>query len=313
MHEPATFAVGRRRGSDWVRVTRGLHRPAAAPDPRRADLLAWQALLPDEAAFSALVAAELRGWHLPPLPADLPVNVAMPSGLTAPTRPGLIKVTRHKLPPPHDLLAGIRVTTAAETIRTCAPWLSLLDLVVLVDSALRSREIELLELWLSARDHRRGAPMLRRALALVDAGAASVMETLLRVLLVVCGHDVLTQHVVRDSEGLFVARGDLWLPGTRTLPEYDGVVHLERRQFRKDRVRDRRLAAAGWVRHGYTDEDVFGRPADILREADDAVGRCYDPTRLHAWLELYRDSCFSPSGRAALARRLSAAPPSTLK
>lgn len=56
-------------------------------------------MLPGEAAFSALTAAALRGWDLPPLPDDLPVSAAMPYGATAPVRPGQLRVTRHRLPP----------------------------------------------------------------------------------------------------------------------------------------------------------------------------------------------------------------------
>jgi hypothetical protein len=159
-------AVGRRRGAAWVRITRGLHRRADVDDPRLADLLAWQLLFPAEAAFAALTAAELRGWDLPPLPDGLPVCAAMPYGATAPVRPGQLRTTRHRLPPPHDVRRGVRVTTAAETLLTCAPLLGLLDLVVLVDSALRARDIELLELHLICRQHRRGVGRLRRAVAL---------------------------------------------------------------------------------------------------------------------------------------------------
>src|SRR5690349_3553031 len=119
--------VGRRRGASWVRVTRGLHRRAGVGDPEHADLRAWQMLLPAEAAFPALTAASVRGWDLPPIPEGLPVCAAMPYGVTAPVRPGQLRVTRHRLPPPHDVRRGVRVATAAETLLTCAPLLSLLD------------------------------------------------------------------------------------------------------------------------------------------------------------------------------------------
>ena len=295
--------VGRRRGASWVRVTRGLHRRAGVTDPRVADLVAWQMLLPAEAAFSALTAAWLRGWDLTPLPEDLPVCAAMPYGVTAPVRPGQLRVTRHRVPPPHDVRRGVRVTTAAETLLTCAPLLSLLDLVVLVDSALRARDIDLLELFLTCRQHRRGVGRLRQAVALADAQTDSVMETLLRVLYVVCGLDVETQHTVRDADGGFVARGDVWLRGTRTLADYDGAVHADRRRQRVDRRRDRRIADADWVGRAYTDDDLLHRPITILREADAAVGRAHDPGRIRAWTTLYRESSWTAAGRSELSRR----------
>lgn len=301
--EDPDVVVGRCRGASWVRVTRGLHRRADVADPQLADVLAWRKLLPSEAAYSALTAAGLRSWDLPPLPDDLPVCVAMPYGATAPVRPGQLRVTRHRLPPPHDVRHGVRVTTAAETLLTCAPVLGVLDLVVLVDSALRAGDIELLELHLVCRLHRRGVGRLRKAVALADPGAESVMETLLRVLHVTCGFDVESQHVVRDVHGSFVARGDLWLQGTRTLPEYDGAVHADRPRQRADRRRERRLADAGWVRRAYTDVDLFRRPVSILRESDAAVGRDHDPRRIRAWTQLFRCSTFTPAGLAELARR----------
>lgn len=301
-HDPG-IVVGRRRGSSWVRVTRGLHRRADVDDPRLADLLAWQELLPPEAAVAALTAAEHRGWDLPPLPDDLPVCMAMPYGVTAPVRPGRLRTTRHRLPPPYETLRGLRTTTAAETLLTCAPLLSLLDLVVLVDSALRAGDLELLELHLICRLHRRGIGRLRRAVALADPDSESVMETLLRVLHVVCGLEVESQYVVRTAGGDFVARADLWLVGTRTLPEFDGAVHADRAQQRVDRRRDRRLADEKWVRRGYTDDDLLRRAVTILRDGDAAVRRIHEPRRIRAWTSLFRESAFTPVGRDELARR----------
>lgn len=301
--EDPEIVIGRRRGLSWVRVTRGVHRRATVADPRLADLLAWQRLLPADAAFAALTAAEHRGWDLPPLPAGLPVCVAMPYGRTAPVRPGRLRTTRHRLPPAYELRQGVRTTTAAETLLTCAPLLSLLDLVVLVDSALRAGDIELIELHLVCRLRRRGIGRLRRAVALADAGAQSVMETLLRVLHEVCDLETETQHVVVDEHGQHLAQADLWLCGTRTLPEYDGALHADRPQQRKDRRRDRRLSAAGWVRNAYTDHDLLLRPISILRDSDAAVGRPHDPSRIRAWVDLFRESAFTEAGRTELARR----------
>lgn len=186
-----------------MRVTRGLHRRADAADPRVAELHAWQLVLPADAAFSALTAAEQWGWDLPPCAQDLPVCAAMPYGATAPVRPGQLAVSRHRLPPPYVVKDGLRLTTPAETLLTCAPLMGVLDLVVLVDSALRAGDVELLELWMLWSRRRRGVPVLRQALLLADPQAGSVMETLLRVLHVVCDLDVETQYVVRDAAGFW--------------------------------------------------------------------------------------------------------------
>ncbi len=66
------------------------------------------------------------------------------------------------------------------------------------------------------------------------------------------------QHEV-FHDGRFVARGDLWLVGTRTLHEYDGAHHLTRGQQRRDLRRVRGLDDSGWHRRGYVLEDSCTR------------------------------------------------------
>lgn len=298
-NEPAR---GRRRGRSWVRVSTGIHRRADAADPHLATLLAWQQLLPPEAAFSALTAARLRGWQLPPLPADLPVDVAMPYGCTAPVRPGL-RVTRHRLEARHHGIAGLRVCSTADTILTCAAVLSELDLVVLVESAIRAGDLELIEAWMLTTHHRRGVRRLRAAMRWVAAGAESVPESLFRVLHQVTGHEVRTQHVVRDAHGKFLGRLDLWLVGTRCGQEYDGAQHAEPKQRRADVVRDRGLAQAGWTVHHYSDHDLFRRPEAIIRAADLAVRRNFSPARMRPWWRLFTESAFTRQGQRALLDR----------
>ena len=295
---------GRRRGPGWVRVGHGLYHRATVADPFRARAQAWHLVLPEDAALSGPTAARLRGWDLPPLLPDLPVFAAMPEGRTAPGSPAL-SVSRHRDPPPYDVVQGLRVTRPAETLLTCASVLDLLDLVVVVDSALRAREVELLELWAAAGRRRRGAPRLRRALALADPLAESVMETLLRVLHQSCGVPVRAQHEIHDDTGGFVARADLWLVGTRTVQEYDGAHHRDPVQHRDDLRRDRRLARAGWVRHGYTAGDLLHRAPAVLLDADTAIGRAHRPDRIRGWHRLLRGSTFTPAGRAELAARVS--------
>ena len=108
---------------------------------------------------------------------------------------------------------------------------------------------------------------------------------------------------VRTPDGGFVARGDLWLVGSRMLHEYDGGVHRERRTHREDLARDRRLLEAGWHRRGYVAEDLLHRPDAILREVDQTLGRRHRVDRLDPWLDLLRESLFrSPRGPAHLAR-----------
>lgn len=132
---------------------------------------------------------------------------------------------------------GLRVATPGETLLACARDLSPLDLVVLVDGAVAAG-VDRAEIEAAAGLRRRGAPALRAALTLA-ARSESAWETVLRMLHHHLEAPVEPQHVVHDEGGEFVARGDLWLVGTRMLHEYDGADHLSRPRQRKDLRRPR--------------------------------------------------------------------------
>jgi hypothetical protein len=182
--------------------------------------------------------------------------------------------------------------------------LSLIDLVVLIDSALQLKLCSYDELRAAASRRRRGAPAMRRALTWCDGRSESAWESLLRILHAACDVDVEPQHEVFDAAGLFVARGDLWLRGTTMLHEYDGGEHLKRPRQRKDLRRGRRLSHTVWERRGYTSQDVLHQGVGILRDADATLGRPHDPRRIRAWHDLLRDSLFSPAGTSRLRVRL---------
>lgn len=56
-----------------------------------------------------------------------------------------------------------------------------------------------------------------------------------------------SQYVIRDAAGGFLARVDLAWPDRRVALEYDGVWHADAVQLRADRRRLNRLTAAGWI------------------------------------------------------------------
>ena len=264
MESSREVAGGWVRGRDWTRVARGAHRLVDAEDEWLAELAAWQLVLPESAAFTGLTVARVLGWWLPPLPADLPVFVAMGRASSRPVRPGLV-VCRHPEPPGFALLNGIRIAAPADALLACARVVGLLDLA--------------------------------------DGRAESAFEVLLRVLHDSCGIDVEPQYEVFDEYGGFVARGDLWLVRTTTLHEYDGADHLTRPRQRRDLARGRRVAGVEWVRRGYTNVEVLRQGVAILREADAAIGRAHRPERIRAWHELLRDSLFTPAGTARFRTR----------
>lgn len=312
--DESQVVVGRRRGPRWHRVAHGVHRSVGArPDgdggqatrgraERLADLRAWQEVLPPSGCFTHLTAAEVHGLWLPPLPARLPVFASLPAGSDRPRRPGL-RISRLSVATEPEVVAGVRVAPVPELLLACARDLGMLDLVVLADSALRTGGCSPGEVLAVAGPGRRGAPALRAALRHVDARAESPWESVLRMFHVLCDAPVEPQVEVYDGRGVFVARGDLHLVGTRILHEYDGAVHRERRTHVRDLERDRALVNSGWVRRGYTSADLLGHAHVMLREVDAALGRPHDPARLEPWRQALRESLFSPSGRARLCAR----------
>ena len=301
-----TINFGQHPGAGWARVGHGVHVRGDVADELAHQLRAWGLALPLWSSFTGLTAARLRRWWLPPLPSDLPLFVAS-AGAARIARPEL-HVCRHDTIPAWELVDGVRVCGAAETVLACARDLSLLDVVVIGDAALHAGDVSRDELIGIARLRRRGSPLLRRAIPLMTGQAESIYEGLLRMLHVASGVEVVPQYVARTADGAFVARGDLLLAGTRTFHELDGSHHRSRGQHAADLRRDRRLMEAGYQRRGYTSSEVLARPIGILRDADRTIGRVHDPSRIHAWYSLLQESLFTPSGRARLVRRLGRVP-----
>ncbi|MEJ7703694.1 MAG: hypothetical protein WKF47_08540 [Geodermatophilaceae bacterium] len=98
-------SLGRIRRAGWVRVTYGVHRPLGLAGERLADLASWQQVLPNSGTFTHLTGAMVRGWWLPPLPAELPVFAGIMDSEPRPRRPGLV-VCRHTQRIDWDPVAG---------------------------------------------------------------------------------------------------------------------------------------------------------------------------------------------------------------
>lgn len=300
------FSSGRRSRApvNATRVTRGAYRLSDAPDVTISSLHAWQMVLPPEAAFTHLTGAGIHEIWLPPTD-GLPVWISLPYGIPRPSRPGLRVVRRHISPAP-VIVNGLRCDPAPQSLLIAARDLHELDLTCLIEGA-RHRGLlpEAEEDRLQAEAYP-GSPRMRRSFDWATGGAESIWEVLLRVLHRSCGVAVEAQHEIFDDHGDFVARADLRVVGTPRLPEYDGAVHRDPAQHRKDLKRERRLASSGWERRGYTSHDVLHQAVSILRDADEALGRPHDPARIRAWHAIVKKSLFSPAGHELLRERIRA-------
>jgi len=286
---------GHVRRAGWDRVSYGLHLPAGHRELAD-ELRAWQLVLPPTAAFTSLTAAALRGWWRS-APVEHPVFAALSEADPRPRRAGL-HVCRHPVPPAHQLVDGLRVATAAETLLAAARDVGVLDLVVLGDSALRQRHCTLVDLWDAAARRRRGAPLLRSVIPLLDPRSESAWESVMRVLHQAADIPVEPQYEVRDDRQRFLARADLWISGTRRLHEYDGDTHRTAEGHAADLLRDRRLSAAGWTRYGYTSRHLLRGGGDVVSDTDRLLDRSWDPRRLAAWTGLVDASLYGRRGRA---------------
>lgn len=193
---------------------------------------------------------------------------------------------------------GLRVTTPAETILAAARDLGVLDLVVLGDSALRLGHVTTIELQICAAERRRGAPLLREVIPLLDPRSESAWESIMRVLQRAAEIPVEPQHPVHDQDGRFLARADFWVIGTRRIHEYDGADHRRPEVQDGDLRRDRSLLGADWQRYGFTSRHLLNEAAHIIRETDQLLGRPWDSARLRAWEDLLNSSMLRRPGRS---------------
>jgi very-short-patch-repair endonuclease len=283
----------------------GLYIENREPSGLADQLRAWSLVLPSPAAFTHLSAAELRGWWLPQR-IPHPVFATLRESDPCPHRSGLL-VSRHPSRVPSELVSGIRLTTPAETLLAAARDLGVLDLVLMGDSALRLGHCTIDQLVKTASQRRRGAPMLRRVIGMLDRRSESPWESVMRVLHRAADIPVEPQHEVFDQWGRFVARGDLWIVGTNRLHEFDGGVHREPVVQSRDLTRDRRLIEAGWQRFGFTKAQLLNEGATIIASTDTLLGRSWDPARLRRWNALVADSMFGRLGRARALRHWQAA------
>jgi very-short-patch-repair endonuclease len=161
---------------------------------------------------------------------------------------------------------GIPVTTPLRTVLDCAASLATNLAVVVADSALRAGLVVPEELRAAAAlTTGRNAAKVRRVVALTDPQSGSVLESLLRVLLVLAGlRPDESQFVIRDGRA-FVARVDLVYHRARLVVEADGFeFHRERADYRSDRRKMNAFCRTDWSVLRFTWEDVRLHPQYVV-------------------------------------------------
>ncbi len=296
----------------YLRVSHGLFQrrvPLDAGEPEEIRRLrTWLAVLPDDARFTHVTGAGLRGWAIPQLPEFVPIFAATNQMSDRPRRPGLqvSRLTHATLP---EQRVGLPVESAPEILLRAARDFAHLDLVALVDSARRRRDVTTSEIKPLLDTSRPGVVALRRAWDASTDRSDSVWESNLRSFHVAIDVPVQPQAPLLDREGNVVTHGDLLIKGTFDIQEYDGEVHRGRSQHQRDLRRERAIAGTPYVRRGYTKDDLLNRDLEVLREIDGLLGRDHDPARLKDWRRLVEDSCLTRAGRERVANRWMGRPP----
>ena len=225
-------------------------------------LIAAKLRLPDAAVFTGRTAAWLHGLDIPPCS---PIEAAVPSTSSTSRLVGVVVRRCSISATERSIRRGLPVTSAVRTIADLACRLPLIDAVALLDAALHGRLVHRRALcdWATSHCGYRGVRRLKRALGLADPAAESVMETRLRLLLVLAGlPHPRSQVSLRDDLGLFLARPDLYYPDARLAIEYDGATHRE--SLAADNRRQNRMFDAGYRLLRFTAGDVLDTPAAVV-------------------------------------------------
>ncbi|HTF40715.1 MAG TPA: DUF559 domain-containing protein [Propionibacteriaceae bacterium] len=165
-------------------------------------------------------------------------------------------------------IRALPITTPEQTfLDLAAAGIDLVALVVLGDSLVRACKTSARELVDAANRWRgRGAKQARRAARYVRDGVDSVMESRLRMLLVLAGLPAAqVNFIVRHPDGSWRMRFDLCYPALKLIIEYDGRQHaMNTAQWQRDLKRREELDALGWRLIVVTAEDLYDAPEQVL-------------------------------------------------
>jgi hypothetical protein len=279
-----TWRDARRRGSTRRQIaaggeqlTRGLYLSHAEVSSFRARCAAWTRLLPPDAAFGLETAAVLHGAHSDPPPE---VQVVLRPRPVLPQRRGLSVAVRQLRAEDVVVSGGLRATSGAQTFLDLAPRLAPAELVVIGDALLRGGHMTsaALNARLARADRVRGVVRARECAGLLDAGAMSRPESLLRYWLATCDLPAPEPQLpVCDRWGRVVAHADLGWPRYRVAVEYEGRQHAETAQFGRDVDRYSLMAADGWLVLRFAGRHLFGPAVVVERSRRALLSRGWRP------------------------------------
>jgi hypothetical protein len=247
-------------GLSWTRLGGGYYAAREIADNPLVRLTAAMHRLPDTAAFSGHTAAWLHGFDYP---ACSPIEALVPLASRLRRIRG---ISIHRCADYEASFAkGLPVTSRLRTFADLGRRLPLVEAVAAIDMALHRRAVSTRQLirWIATHPGYRGISVLRRAIELAEPATESPMETRLRLLLVLAGlPKPKVQVSLRDENGIFIARPDLYYPTKRLAIEYDGASH--RTSIAADNRRQNRLLEAGHRLLRFSASDVMQTPMAVV-------------------------------------------------
>jgi very-short-patch-repair endonuclease len=232
----------------------------------------------------------------------VPVFAAVTGDTTRPRRHGLVcsRLVERQKP---VLRHGLPVECAEEILLRAARDLALLDLLILLESALRLGHLDRRRMEALLESRRPGVRMLREAWRRATGKSDSGGETVLQAFHLVMDVPFRPQAELFDDHGQLVAKADIHVLGTNFLHEYDGEHHRRKDQQKVDLRRERGLASSSYVRKGFVLDDLLNHPAVVMHEIDNALDRPHDLRRLRRWRHLVDNSFYSDVGRDRIMNR----------
>lgn len=261
-------ALTRHELKTWYRpIFRDVYVPKFSPATLRDRTVgAWLATH-RHGVIAGVAAAALHGasWVDANVPIELISRHVRP-------QPGLVVRTETLAPNEITRIAKLPVTTGARTAFDLGRHLPRGGALARMDALMRSMPFSLEDVMLLDKHHpgARGIRQLRELLPLVDGGAASPQESLLRLAFIDAGlPKPVTQYLIVDGRGFLVRITDMAWEEFKVAAEYDGLQHqTDRYQYRKDARVLPRLARLGWHVIRAFKED---RREDVAAEARAAL------------------------------------------
>jgi hypothetical protein len=256
-----------RRGS-WNRRERGLLELSGRAAQPHDELLLAVLVAGQGAVVGFHSAAHVLGWDLP-RPAQHPQLVLPPTVTSGRGYRGELQIEDVVL------LGVLPITVPVQTALDIAATDDFEAAVVILDSALRSKQVTVRKLRARfSSSSRHGVVAARRALASADRASGSVAESEARLLFAREGLPApVSQFVVRAS-GRFVARLDFTWEEALLAVEIDGFkYHSAAGDFQSDRTKQNAVQLEGWLVLRFTVADIRDNPHLVVAQIRRALGR----------------------------------------